>query len=199
MLLNKSQYERINENDTFLYIQYPLICFLFVVIFYIVTAYFDTIAPDKFAIFFFQFIIEDPWEIGQETVLQLHFRPPFTTTSKIQTALTRKFIQLAFQSNCEDDEAIFALKNPSIECETSKEISFKPINPAYEVLVHIQFKKWTIKMQKEVQSIGIVSGYESNLFGFFFTLKTEPEVLFFFFSLFEVFVHCRMQYTQTSI
>jgi len=82
-----------------------------------------------------RFIIEDPWEIGQETVLQLHFRPPFTTTSKIQTALTRKFIQLAFQSNCEDDEAIFALKNPSIECETSKEISFKPINPAYEVLV----------------------------------------------------------------
>ena len=53
MLLNKSQYERINENDTFLYIKYPLICFLFVVIFYIVTAYFDTIAPDKFAIFFF--------------------------------------------------------------------------------------------------------------------------------------------------
>ena len=91
---------------------------------------------------FFQFIIEDPWEIGQETVLPLHFRPPFTTAAKIQTALTRKFIQLAFQSNCEDDEAIFALKNPSIECETSKEISFKPINPSYEVLViqSAQFK-----------------------------------------------------------
>ena len=84
----------------------------------------------------FQFIIDDPWEIGQETILPLHFRPPFTTVAKIQTALTRKFIQVSFQSNCE--EAIFALKNPTIQCDT-KELLFKSINPSHEVLVSCDY------------------------------------------------------------
>ena len=80
-----------------------------------------------------RFMIEDPWEKGQETVLPLLFRPPFTTVAKIQTASTRKFVQVSFQANCED-EAVFALKNATIE-GVDKDLEFKAINPAHEVLV----------------------------------------------------------------
>ena len=84
-------------------------------------------------IFFFQLIIEDPWEAGKESMLSLNFRPPFTTVPKMQTALTKKFLQLSFQANSED--TCFSVKNPQVSCENSSQTTLRLVNSPNEILV----------------------------------------------------------------
>ena len=88
-------------------------------------------SPLKKPIFFqiFQLMIEDPWQEGKETLLPLYFRPPFTTTAKMQTALTKKFLQFSLQANY--DEPTFQAGNPTVQSQTN----FRLINPKDEVLV----------------------------------------------------------------
>jgi hypothetical protein len=87
-------------------------------------------------------MIEDPWLVGQETTLLLHLRPPFTTFARLQTALTRKFVHVSFQANCNVEECGFALRNHQIKLQndvaaSGKAIAFKSINPPSEVMVNI--------------------------------------------------------------
>ena len=78
-------------------------------------------------------IIEDPWEAGKESMLSLNFRPPFTTVPKMQTALTKKFLQLSFQANSED--TCFSVKNPQVSCENSSQTTLRLVNSPNEILV----------------------------------------------------------------
>jgi len=79
-------------------------------------------------------IIEDPWQGGAESILSLFFRPPFTASAKMQTALTKKFLQVSLQANY--DEPAFHVKNPSVTatCDQNQNISFRLINQANEIL-----------------------------------------------------------------
>ena len=56
--------------------------------------------------FFFQLIIEDPWQGGAESILSLFFRPPFTASAKMQTALTKKFLQVSLQASLTSDKGL---------------------------------------------------------------------------------------------
>ena len=66
-------------------------------------------------------------------MLSLNFRPPFTTVPKMQTALTKKFLQLSFQANSED--TCFSVKNPQVSCENSSQTTLRLVNSPNEILV----------------------------------------------------------------
>lgn len=80
-------------------------------------------------------MIEDPWQSGKESLVPLYFRPPFLTVSKMQTALTKKFLQVCLQANYEN-MPVFQVKNPSVRCDQTS-VNFRLINPPNEVLVRI--------------------------------------------------------------
>ena len=83
----------------------------------------------------FQLIIEDPWEKGKDSLLSIHFRPPFSVVPKMQTALTKKFLQLAFQANTEETST-FSVKNPQVSCENSLHTTLRLVNSPNEILVN---------------------------------------------------------------
>ena len=83
----------------------------------------------------FQLIIEDPWEKGKDSLLSIHFRPPFSVVPKMQTALTKKFLQLAFQANTEETST-FSVKNPQVSCENSSHTTLRLVNSPNEILVN---------------------------------------------------------------
>ena len=82
-------------------------------------------------------MIEDLWQSGAETVLPVYFRPPFSVSAKIQTALTKKFIQVYLQANY--DEQSFFVANPRAICDSNNDVKFRLINPSNEEMVSFYF------------------------------------------------------------
>ncbi len=81
----------------------------------------------------------------------MHFAPPFTTSARLQTVLTRKFVQISFQSTTSNSEAAdgngdtskpFGLAHAAISFDEAKlpeavrnAFSFRPINHPDEIMV----------------------------------------------------------------
>ena len=81
--------------------------------------------------FYFQLMLVDPWQASEaETRLPVYFRPPFTASAKLQTALTKKFLQVYLQSNY--DEPIFNVKKPDVEADG---VNFRLINDQTMVIL----------------------------------------------------------------
>jgi len=78
--------------------------------------------------------------------LTLSFGIPFSMIPKMQTALTKKFLQLSFQAHTE--ETRFVVKNPQVSCENSENTTLRLVNPPNERLVSIKRKDCFFSIRK---------------------------------------------------
>ncbi len=80
-------------------------------------------------------MVEDIWQPGKESALALYFRPPFLTSAKMQTALTKKFLQVSLQANYQNPT--FQVRNPRVvdSLANNGNVTFRSINPSNQVMV----------------------------------------------------------------